>query len=161
MTRFKDLLTLGQHSTPKEEQLRASAELADAVSASNLRRWEGRGALPAQGQCLLLAVAPYSQYDLAVLDILDERLGLGQSPAIPVYVVNLLESDPAALGFVFSAWRRKAQQFLVRCCRRASSDSPPASRRSVSPRHRFCCRPAPLGNDEGERRAGTSPCSTC
>jgi hypothetical protein len=58
MTRFKDLLAPAEHSTPKEEQERASAGLADAVSASQLRRWEGRGALPAQGRCLLLAVAP-------------------------------------------------------------------------------------------------------
>jgi hypothetical protein len=93
MNRFKDLLTPGQGSTPKDEQQRASAGLADALSGSNLRRWEGRGALPVQGKCLLLAVAPYSQYDLTLLDVLDESLDSGRSPAIPVYVANLLDYD--------------------------------------------------------------------
>jgi hypothetical protein len=92
MTRFKDLLTPGLHSTPKDEQQRASSGLADAVSGSNLRRWEGRGVLPAQGECLLLAVAPYSQYDLTLLDILDESLDSRLS-SVPVYVVNLLDYD--------------------------------------------------------------------
>ena len=92
MTRFKDLLTPSQRSTPKDEQKRASAGLADAVSASNLRRWEGRGVLPVQGKCLVLAVAPYSQYDLTLLDVLDESLASGQA-AFPVYVVNLLDYD--------------------------------------------------------------------
>src|SRR5262249_4115041 len=32
-----------------------------------------------------------SQYDLTLLDILDEHLGSGRSPALPVYVVNLLD----------------------------------------------------------------------
>jgi hypothetical protein len=92
MTRFKDLLTPNQLSTPMVEQQHASAGLADAVSASNLRRWEGGGGLPAQGKCLVLAVAPYSQYDLTLLDILDESLKSGQG-GIPVYVINLLDYD--------------------------------------------------------------------
>jgi hypothetical protein len=95
MSRFKDLLSPGERTSPMDEQRRASAGLADAVSASNLRRWEGRAVLPERGKCLLLAVAPYSQYDLALLDILDERLGSGWAEAVPVYVVNLLEYDSA------------------------------------------------------------------
>src|SRR5262245_14579264 len=91
MTRFRDLLKPGPDSTPKEEQRRASAGLAEAVSASNLRWWQGYGDLPSQGQWLLLAVAPYSQYDLTLLDILDDSLGFGRAEAAPVYVVNLLD----------------------------------------------------------------------
>ena len=96
MTRFRDLLK-PDLSTPKDEQVRASKGLADALAASELRRWEGRGTLPAQGKCLLLAVAPYSQYDLTLLDLIDERLG-AKPPARPpvyVYVVNLLDYDGA------------------------------------------------------------------
>jgi len=96
MTRFRDLLK-ADLSTPKDEQDRASKGLADAVAASNLRRWEGPSALPAQGECLLLAVAPYSQYDLTLLDLIDERLG-AKPPAgalVVVYVVNLLDYDNA------------------------------------------------------------------
>src|SRR5436309_1971841 len=93
MTRFKDLLTPGQLTTPADEQQRAAAGLDDAISASNLRRWEGRGILPVQGKCLVLAAAPYSQYDLTLLDILDESLGSGGLPAVQVYVINLLDYD--------------------------------------------------------------------
>ncbi len=93
MTRFKDLLTPGPGSTPKEEQQRASAGLADAVSVSNLRQWKGFGDLPVHAKCLVLAVAPYSQYDLTLLDILDESLASGRAAAVPVYVVNFLDYD--------------------------------------------------------------------
>jgi hypothetical protein len=93
MTRFRDLLKPGPDSTPKDEQQRASAGLADAVSASNLRWWQGHGALPTEGRWLLLAVAAYSQYDLTLLDILDESLGSGRGEAVPVYVVNLLDYE--------------------------------------------------------------------
>jgi hypothetical protein len=96
MTRFRDLLSPGQHTTPKEEQERASAGLAAVVSASNLRRWEGHSDLPNQGKCLLLAVAPYSQYDLTLLDLIDESLEAGRAPAVSVYVVNLLDYPSVA-----------------------------------------------------------------
>src|SRR5437879_4989450 len=91
MTRFRDLLKPGPHSTPKEEQERASKGLAEAVAQSNLRRWQRGEGAAGQGTCLLLAVAPYSQYDLALLDLIDERLAAGLSSRTQVYVVNLLD----------------------------------------------------------------------
>jgi hypothetical protein len=93
MTRFRELLKPGPRSTPKEDQERASQGLAAAVAGSNLRGWEGPGALPAGGECLVLAVAPYSQYDLTLLDLIDEALGARGPSRVPVYVVNLLDYD--------------------------------------------------------------------
>jgi hypothetical protein len=53
-----------------------------------LRWWKGRQGAHGQGKCLVLVVAPFSQYDLTLLDLLDERLDAGQSP-VPVYVANV------------------------------------------------------------------------
>jgi hypothetical protein len=91
MNRFKDLLKPTPGSDPRDEQRRASKGLADAVAASNLRWWKESRALPDQGTYLLLAVAPYSQYDLALLDLIDERLR--EFGTATVYVVNLLDYD--------------------------------------------------------------------
>ena len=88
MTRFRDLLTHDPTSTPGDKQRRASEGLANAVAQSRLRWWKGRKVAPGQGKCILLVVAPFSQYDLTLLDLLDERLDTDQPP-VPVYVANL------------------------------------------------------------------------
>jgi hypothetical protein len=88
MTRFRDLLAYDPASTPGDEQRRASERLADAVARSHLRWWGGGKVVPCQGKCLLLVVAPFSQYDLTLLDLLNERLAAKQPP-VPVYVANL------------------------------------------------------------------------
>jgi hypothetical protein len=88
MTRFRDLLTYDPASTPGDEQRRASEGLADAVARSRLRWWKGRKVAPGQGKCIVLVVAPFSQYDLTLLDLFDERLDTDQPP-VPVYVANL------------------------------------------------------------------------
>jgi hypothetical protein len=87
MTRFRGLLTPDPALNPGEEQRRASAGLADAISGSHLRWWKGERE---QGECLLLIIAPYSQYDLTLLDLLDEYLGDGR-PRMPVYIANVLD----------------------------------------------------------------------
>ena len=92
MRRFRELLK-PDLLTPKDEQDRASKGLAGAVAESNLRWWKGSRGLPAQGKCLLIAVAPYSQYDLTLLDLIDETLDAERPARAPVYVVNLLEYD--------------------------------------------------------------------
>ena len=100
MTPFRDLLKVYPRSTPAEEQRRASEGLADAVKQSNLRWWRSRELVPGQGSCLLLAVAPHSQYDLVLLDLLDERLS--DSSPVPIYVVNLQDYEtPECLGAEF------------------------------------------------------------
>jgi hypothetical protein len=88
MTHFRDLLAPDLALTPGEEQRRASEGLAHAVARSHLRWWKGRQGAHGQEKCLLLVIAPFSQYDLTLLDLLDERLGAGQSP-VPVYVANV------------------------------------------------------------------------
>jgi hypothetical protein len=88
MTRFRDLLAPDLDLTPGDEQRRASEGLAHAVARSHLRWWQGRQGAHDQGKCLLLVVAPFSQYDLTLLDLLDERLDAGQAP-VPVYVANV------------------------------------------------------------------------
>jgi hypothetical protein len=85
MTRFRDLLAPDPASTPGEEQRRASEGLAQAVERSRLRWWKDRGVAPAQGKCIVLVVAPFSQHDLILLDLLNERLDADQ----PMYVANL------------------------------------------------------------------------
>jgi hypothetical protein len=88
MTRFRILLASDPASSPGDEQRRASARLADAVAQSHLRWWRDGQVAPGQGKCLVLVIAPFSQYDLTLLDLLDERLGTDQSP-LPIYVANL------------------------------------------------------------------------
>src|SRR5947208_3737962 len=88
MRRFRDLLAYDPASTPGEEQRRASEGLADAVARSRLRWWKDRTAAPGSGKCLLLVVAPFSQYDLTLLDLLDERFAT-DPPPVSVYVANL------------------------------------------------------------------------
>lgn len=91
MSRFLDLLKPGHGSTPKDDQDRASAGLAVAVEQSNLLWWKKRDEAPRPAKCLLLAVAPYSQYDLALLDLIDQRPGA--APAVQVYVANVQDYD--------------------------------------------------------------------
>ncbi|MFO0926559.1 MAG: hypothetical protein U0736_05900 [Gemmataceae bacterium] len=90
MTRFRDLLQADLTATPTEDQLRASAGLAAAVAGSHLRWWQRCDGPAGTGTRLLLAVAPYSQYDLTLLDLIDEQLGAAPLP-VTVYVANLLE----------------------------------------------------------------------
>jgi len=93
MTRFRTLLRPDPQSTPKDDQDRASKGLAEAVAASRLRWWRRCEAASGQGRVLLVAVAPFSQYDLALLDLINERLDSERPPAVEVYVVNLLDYD--------------------------------------------------------------------
>jgi hypothetical protein len=88
MTRFRDLLTYDPASTPGDEQRRASEGLADAVAHSRLRWWKSRKVAPNHEKCILLVVAPFSQYDLTLLDLLEESLDTDQPP-VPVYVANI------------------------------------------------------------------------
>ena len=90
MTRFQDLLAASPNSSPSREQDRASRELPAVVRASRLHWWEP-SAPPAGGTAVLLVVAPWSHYDLAMLDVLDESVPGPDRPgeAPPVFVANL------------------------------------------------------------------------
>lgn len=95
MTRFQALLKPDATSTPNAEQERASRQLPDVVKGSHLHWWTKKDAIPTQGKALLLVVAPYSQYDLALLDVLDAALARPRAPkrllSVPIYVANLQE----------------------------------------------------------------------
>src|SRR5947209_1618176 len=90
MMRFQTLLEPSATSTPKQDQDRASQGLATAVAGSHLRWWTRGGERPA-GRYLLLAIAPYSQYDLTLLDLIEESFESGTNPPISVYVTDLME----------------------------------------------------------------------
>jgi hypothetical protein len=94
MSRFQVLLKPESSLTPKEEQERASRQLPDVVRSSRLHWWK-KAAIPTQGKVLLLVVAPYSQYDLALLDVLDAALARSRAskrlPSVRIYVANLQE----------------------------------------------------------------------
>jgi hypothetical protein len=92
MTQFRNLLSYdpvaSPDSSPGDEQQRASVGLADAVAQSHLKWWKDRQLTANQREYLLLAVAPFSQYDLTLLDLLNERLDSGQT-LVQVFVANL------------------------------------------------------------------------
>ena len=62
------------------------------VSQSRLKWWDQSDRLPPN--LLLVIVASYSHYDLAMLDLLDEEIGrwsmLASNQPVPTYVANLL-----------------------------------------------------------------------
>jgi hypothetical protein len=93
MTLFQALLNPDPDSTPKEDQERASRQLPQAVKSSHLRWWTKKAPIPSEGKALLLLVAPYSHYDLALLDVLDAALARSRAPkrllSVPIYVANL------------------------------------------------------------------------
>lgn len=91
MSRFRTLLKPTSQSSPMDDQERASKGLADAIANSSLRWWKSRDAALPPGKCLLLVVAPYSHYDLILLDLIDASLKSKTSPEVQVYVANLLD----------------------------------------------------------------------
>lgn len=90
MTRFRDLLAFKPGSTPGEEQRRASAGLPEAVRRSLMKWWKDWKPPFAPTPYLLIAIAPYSQYDLTLLEIVEERLA-SEPAKLPVFVANVLD----------------------------------------------------------------------
>lgn len=95
MRRFQALLDPDTTSTPREEQERASRDLVGAVQRSHLQWWTKKVEIPTRGKAILIIVAPYSHYDLALLDALDAALARQQASKarlpVPVYVGNIQE----------------------------------------------------------------------
>ncbi len=87
MKRFQELLKPDLDS-PVAEQERASRELHDMVISSRLYWWSKVTASPNSGKFLLVVVAPWSNYDLALLDLLDDL-----DTFLPVYVANLQQFE--------------------------------------------------------------------
>lgn len=89
MGTFSRLLEPLPGESPGASQQRAIADFPKAVAASALHLASPGGALPAEGEIVLAAVALYSAEDLALLDALDERLRSSEAPHAPsVYVLD-------------------------------------------------------------------------
>ena len=86
MNKFQSLLSLGS-ADPVAIQRKASQDLAGVVRSSRLRWWHDFVRLMLPQQFALLVIAPYSRYDLALLDILDA--GIDKEPQFPLYVASI------------------------------------------------------------------------
>ena len=99
MTRFQELLKPDLDATPGEDQRRASLLLPDIVGESHLLCWTIGSAMPASGTLILVLVATYSHYDLAMLDILDEEVSRRPpgdlSRSVTVHVADLQRYETA------------------------------------------------------------------
>jgi hypothetical protein len=91
MKSFRELLRIGRHATPREDQLFVSRQLPSAVAKSNLHWWQLRAGAPSRGTRLLIGVAPYSAYDLKFLDLLNRAVARAPQGAIRVDVFNTLD----------------------------------------------------------------------
>ena len=93
MNRFQRLLDPRSNCLPGKQQLEASQRLPAVVSGSGLHWWGLPATRQPEGNMLLVIVAPYSQYDLAMLDLLDhavrEQLARPSASAEHVYVSNI------------------------------------------------------------------------
>jgi hypothetical protein len=88
MTRFQDLLKPDFNSTPQADQQRASLRLPDVVKGSRLYWWTKGSGLTIADSLLVVLIAPYSHYDLVMLDLLDEEISR-RTQVLPIYVGNL------------------------------------------------------------------------
>jgi hypothetical protein len=70
---FQELLKPVANSTPAEDIDRVSDQLPDRVEQSHLHWWQTDSA-STPGKTLLILVAPWSHYDLVLLDLIEEEL---------------------------------------------------------------------------------------
>ena len=85
--KFQNLLT--PTTTPAQEQHHATTELTNIIKQSHLQWWKDKQ--PTQNKkYILLIIAPYSQHDLTLLDILEEKLTTHPHPT-PIYIANILD----------------------------------------------------------------------
>jgi hypothetical protein len=91
MRHFRDLLKPEPNVSPGEQQQHAAAALPDTIAESHMRWWKTREVNVCHGKCLLLGIGSYSQYDLTLLDLMEEFLAEGRSDQVPIYVVNVAD----------------------------------------------------------------------
>jgi hypothetical protein len=72
MTRFAALLSDTNATNPGEQQKHLSGRLVDALSDSRLNLWQIGDDIAQANRRVLIGVAPYSMYDLKLLDALNE-----------------------------------------------------------------------------------------
>lgn len=85
---FQKLLE-NKESDPVEAQKKASKKLVEVVRQSKLRWWNDRISLgsPLPEQFSLLIIATYSNYDLWLLDSINQKLNMQKT--LPIYVSNI------------------------------------------------------------------------
>ncbi len=90
MTRFSSLLEPRSETSVAQQQRDAGEQLAALLGESRLHPWQPGDPILNRGPRILLGVASYSVADLALLDTLNEALGLGSGwPRLDVF--NVLE----------------------------------------------------------------------
>ena len=85
---FHGLLSHEPKLPPAESQRRAAAELPDRVRLSALEWWPDRTATNGTGSRLVLGVAVWSNYDLRLLDRINEAVAADAQPGLHVAVFN-------------------------------------------------------------------------
>jgi hypothetical protein len=91
---FRDLLSHDPKLSAAESQQRATAELPDRVRRSALAWWPDRTDTNGTGRRLVIGVAVWSNYDLRLLDLVNEAVASGTRPDLNVAVFNLDELAP-------------------------------------------------------------------
>jgi hypothetical protein len=92
--KFQNLLKYEKHSNPVAEQIRASEKLVEVVRESNLKLWleaPHRNDMPhhlLNTKFSVLIVATWSNYDLWLLDLINEKLDTQLSP-LHFYILDI------------------------------------------------------------------------
>jgi hypothetical protein len=94
MSTFLDLLT-DDKRIPSSTRDRARPSLSQVVAKSTLHNWSPADPVPATGKRVLIGVAPWSGYDLRLLDILDQITSAvrGRVPHLAVFDVAECKSQ--------------------------------------------------------------------
>jgi hypothetical protein len=86
MNRFSNLFWSHPGLNPGEQQRVVEREFPAAVADSRLRLWRPGDPIASHGVRILIGVAPWSGYDMRLLDVVDE--GMGRGPAMVVEVFS-------------------------------------------------------------------------
>jgi hypothetical protein len=101
MTRFLDLMYGGHVEHPDDEEWDADAHFPASVADSLFRLFNLGDPIPQQGTFILLGVATWSDYNMHLLDMLEEAMGRpGDHPAVAVFNAGNLTSMEAIRKYI-------------------------------------------------------------
>ena len=86
---FRDLLNHGPKLSPADSQRRAATELPECVRQSALTWWPDRTETNGTGRRLVIGVAVWSNYDLRLLDLVNEVVLAGNHSDVLVAVFDI------------------------------------------------------------------------
>ncbi len=84
--------------TPAEAQAEADRRFPLIVRSSRLKLWKPGDHLAVKGTCLLVGVATWSQYDLRLLDFMNDSLARQDASDLTVHVFNVAGLSAAELA---------------------------------------------------------------